>query len=122
MQQTETQISGAEVWGVTVLMIGSMRLVHPLMSLFNRRTIKASSNTLAIVFAVVLILVVIGTQVTTFVSVNHISEQHREHIISCALRVTFFELVIWDFLLQPLLLAAISKISKKAGRLFPALY
>jgi len=121
LHESEVLISQAEPWGVTMLTIIIMRVIHPLFSLMNLRSQKASSNLIAIVSVVILFTVAINAQLGTFFAVNHISASHRSRILHCTLIVCTFELVIWDLVFQPLVLASLARCSTKVASLFPSL-
>ena len=91
------------------------------MCLLNRRSAKATSDFSAIIYGVTLVVMIIVSHIGTFYGVNHISEQHRHNILTCSLKVTFFELVVWDFLFQPLLLSTLVKINSKVLVYLPSL-
>jgi amino acid transporter len=99
MHEIEALISQAEVWGVTILTVVLMRVIHPLFSLMNYRSLKAQSNVRAIIYTVFLIVTALGAQIGTLVAVNHISDNHRSKILQCTLKVCAFELLIWDLLI-----------------------
>jgi amino acid transporter len=98
MHEIEALISQAEVWGVTMLTVIIMRVIHPLFSLMNYRSLKASSNLRAIIYTVSLMITALGAQIGTFFAVNHISDNHRSKILHCTLKVCAFELLIWDLI------------------------
>lgn len=98
MHEIEALISQAEVWGVTMLTVIIMRVIHPLFSLMNYRSLKASSNLRAIIYTVSLMITALGAQIGTFFAVNHISDNHRSKILQCTLKVCAFELLIWDLI------------------------
>ena len=99
MHEIEALISQAEVWGVTILTVVLMRVIHPLFSLMNYRSLKAQSYVRAIIYTVFLIVTALGAQIGTLVVVNHISDNHRSKILHCTLKVCAFELLIWDLLI-----------------------
>ena len=121
LHENEQIISQAEVWGVTVLTVVIMRVIHPLFSLMNLRSSKAQSNMRAIISAVIMAVAAVGAQVGTGFAVNHITAGHRSRILHCTLKVCAFELVIWDLAFQPLVLAALARCSTKVANLFPSL-
>jgi len=72
MHEIEAMISQAEVCGVTILTVVLMRVIHPLFSLMNYRSLKAQSYVRAIIYTVFLIVTALGAQIGTLVAVNHI--------------------------------------------------
>lgn len=121
MNQEEAVIAQSESWGVTVITIVSMRVVHPILCCLNRRSIKESSRVCAIASVIFLTVATVCSQLTTFLVTTHASSMHKHVILVDTLRVVLFELAIWDLVLQPLILAALGKSSAKVRNYLPAL-
>ena len=98
----------------SLLMIVVMRVVNPCLALFKLRSKKAISICFKIIgLMVYLTFLIVSQSVSIYLIVKKLPDKVPFNIKGISIIVIIFEFIIWDLIIQPLIIIIISKISPK---------